>query len=202
MPVFATTAVKGPLRSRIGASRLRPTAGMWSTTHSATGRSASSVSTMWRSPSTPPADAAIPTTRCGRSPSRRSGCTSIKGSAYAVPRRCVILPEGLQGRAPRTVTAVPPKRVEVAIGDKTLSLSNLDKVLYPRAGFTKGQVIDYYTRIAPALLRHLHARPLTLKRYPNGVEGKFFYEKRCPPHAPDWVKKAAVWSGRNEGDIP
>ena len=95
----------------------------------------------------------------------------------------------------------PAKRLEVAIGDKTLSLSNLEKVLYPRAGFTKGQVIDYYTRIAPVLLPHLRARPLTLKRYPNGVEEKFFYEKRCPSHRPAWVRTAPVWSGRNEGDI-
>ena len=95
----------------------------------------------------------------------------------------------------------PAKRLDVAIGDKTLSLSNLDKVLYPRAGFTKGQVIDYYTRIAPVLLAHLRDRPLTLKRYPNGVEDKFFYEKRCPSHAPEWVQTASVWSGRNEGDI-
>ena len=95
----------------------------------------------------------------------------------------------------------PAKRLEVAIGDKTLSLSNLDKVLYPRAGFTKGQVIDYYTRIAPVLLPHLHDRPLTLKRYPNGVEDKFFYEKRCPSHAPSWVQTADVFSGRNEGNI-
>jgi bifunctional non-homologous end joining protein LigD len=97
---------------------------------------------------------------------------------------------------------VPPvKRVEVAVGDKVLSLSNLDKVLYPRAGFTKGAVIDYYTRIAPVLLPHLRARPLTLKRYPNGVDAPFFYEKRCPSHRPPWVRTAAVWSGRNEGDI-
>jgi bifunctional non-homologous end joining protein LigD len=97
---------------------------------------------------------------------------------------------------------VPPsKRLEVAIGDRTLSLSNLDKVLYPRAGFTKGQVIDYYTRIAPVLLAHLRARPLTLKRYPNGVEGAFFYEKRCPGHRPGWVVTTPVWSGRNEGEI-
>jgi bifunctional non-homologous end joining protein LigD len=97
---------------------------------------------------------------------------------------------------------VPPaKRLEVAVGDRTISLSNLDKVLYPRAGFTKGQVIEYYTRIAPVLLPHLEARPLTLKRYPNGVEDKFFYEKRCPAHRPDWVVTAPVWSGRNEGDI-
>jgi bifunctional non-homologous end joining protein LigD len=98
-------------------------------------------------------------------------------------------------------TVPPANRLEVAVGDRTLSLSNLDKVLYPRAGFTKGQVIEYYTRIAPVLLPHLQARPLTLKRYPNGVEDKFFYEKRCPTHRPDWVRTAAVWSGRNEGDI-
>ena len=98
-------------------------------------------------------------------------------------------------------TVPPAKRLEVAVGDRTLSLSNLDKVLYPRAGFTKGQVIEYYTRIAPVLLPHLQARPLTLKRYPNGVEDKFFYEKRCPSHRPEWVRTAAVWSGRNEGEI-
>jgi bifunctional non-homologous end joining protein LigD len=97
---------------------------------------------------------------------------------------------------------VPPaKRLDVSIGDVTLSLSNLDKVLYPVAGFTKGQVIDYYTRIAPILLPHLFDRPLTLKRYPNGVQDKFFYEKRCPSHAPAWVRTASVWSGRNEGNI-
>ena len=84
------------------------------------------------------------------------------------------------------------KRLEVAIGDKTLSLSNLDKVLYPRVGFTKGQVIDYYTRIAPVLLPHLRDRPLTLKRYPNGVEDKFFYEKRCPSHAPTGCRRPRV----------
>lgn len=94
-----------------------------------------------------------------------------------------------------------PKRVEVSVGDVTVSLSNLEKLMYPRAGFTKGHVIDYYTRIAPTLLPHLRARPLTLKRYPNGVEGTFFYEKRCPSHRPEWVRTTAVWSGRNEGDI-
>ena len=85
-------------------------------------------------------------------------------------------------------------RVEVEIDGRTLSLSNLDKVLYPKAGFTKGQVIDYYTRVAPFLLPHLRDRPLTLKRYPNGVEGEFFYEKQCPKHRPDWVRTEAVWS--------
>jgi bifunctional non-homologous end joining protein LigD len=96
---------------------------------------------------------------------------------------------------------VPAKRLEVSIDHRRLSLSNLGKVLYPEAGFTKGHVIDYYTRIAPVLLPHLRDRPLTLKRYPNGVDGGHFYEKRCPSHRPDWVRTAPVWSGRNEGDI-
>ena len=95
----------------------------------------------------------------------------------------------------------PAKRVEVSVGDRTLSLSNLDKLMYPRAGFTKGHVIEYYTRIAPVLLAHLEGRPLTLKRYPNGVEGGHFYEKRCPQHRPEWVRTAGVWSGRNEGEV-
>ena len=82
--------------------------------------------------------------------------------------------------------------VEVEVEGRQLRLSNLEKVLYPAVGFTKGQVIDYYTRIAPVLLRHLKNRPLTLKRYPNGVEGKFFYEKQAPSHRPDWVKTVPV----------
>ncbi len=86
------------------------------------------------------------------------------------------------------------RRVEVEIEGRTLSLSNLDKVLYPKAGFTKAQVIDYYTRVAPVLLPHLRDRPLTLKRYPNGVEGEFFYEKQCPKHRPEWVRTEPVWS--------
>src|SRR5215510_6986142 len=103
---------------------------------------------------------------------------------------------------PDTVFDVPqPKRVEVTVGDVPLSLSNLDKLMYPQAGFTKGHVIDYYTRIAPVLLAHLRDRPLTLKRYPDGVEKGHFYEKRCPSHRPEWVRIAPVWSGRNEGDI-
>ena len=81
-------------------------------------------------------------------------------------------------------------RVEVEVEGRRLSLSNLDKVMYPEVGFTKGQVVDYYTRIAPYVLPHLRDRPLTMKRYPNGVEDKFFYEKRCPSHAPEWVRRA------------
>ena len=86
----------------------------------------------------------------------------------------------------------PAARLEVDVEGHRLSLSNLDKVLYPAVGFTKGQVIDYYTRIAPAVLTHLRDRPLTLKRYPNGVDAQYFYEKRCPSHAPDWVRREVV----------
>ncbi len=85
----------------------------------------------------------------------------------------------------------------IEVAGRQIKLSNLDKVLYPKAGFTKGQVVDYMVRIAPALLPHLAERPLTLKRYPEGVEGLFFYEKNCPKHKPDWVKTAKVWSEGN-----
>jgi bifunctional non-homologous end joining protein LigD len=87
--------------------------------------------------------------------------------------------------------------VEVEVEGRRLRLSNLDKVLYPAVGFTKGHVIDYYTRVAPALLPHLRSRPLTLKRYPDGVEGEFFYEKECPSHRPDWVRTVPIQTERN-----
>jgi bifunctional non-homologous end joining protein LigD len=91
--------------------------------------------------------------------------------------------------------------VEVEVDGRRLKLSNLGKVLYPEVGFTKGQVIDYYTRVAPAVLPHLRGRPLTLKRYPNGVDREFFYEKECPSHRPEWVRTAALWSRSNEREI-
>jgi bifunctional non-homologous end joining protein LigD len=94
-----------------------------------------------------------------------------------------------------------PKRLEVDIDGRRLSLSNLDKVFYPETGFTKGQVIDYYTRVAPVLLGHLRGRALTLKRYPDGVTGPYFYEKQCPSHRPDWVAVAPVWSRHNSRTI-
>lgn len=84
---------------------------------------------------------------------------------------------------------------EIDVQGKHLKVSNLSKVLYPKVGFTKAQLIDYYVRIHEAVLPHLKDRPLTLKRYPNGVEGMFFYEKRCPTHRPDWVKTVPVLSG-------
>jgi len=90
------------------------------------------------------------------------------------------------------------KKSELNVAGRTLAVSNLDKVLYPEAGFTKGQVIDYYIRIAPVLLPHLKNRPITLKRYPDGVEGFFFYEKQCPSHRPEWVTTTTVPSLRRE----
>src|SRR5690348_4222609 len=77
---------------------------------------------------------------------------------------------------------------ETRVDGRTLKLSNLDKVLYPATGFTKAQVLDYYARVAPALLPHLKNRPLTLKRYPHGVGEAFFYEKECPAFRPPWIK--------------
>ena len=85
----------------------------------------------------------------------------------------------------------------IEIEGRQLTLSNLDKVLYPAAGFTKGQLIDYYARIAPVLLPHLRDRPLTMKRYPEGVGEFFFYEKNCPKHRPEWVQTAKIWSHGN-----
>ncbi len=89
------------------------------------------------------------------------------------------------------------KESAIDINGRQIKLSNLEKVLYPKAGFTKGQVVDYFVRVAPVLLPHLAGRPLTLKRYPEGVEGIFFYEKNCPKYRPDWVKTAKVWSEGN-----
>ena len=83
----------------------------------------------------------------------------------------------------------------IEVQGRYLKLSNLEKVLYPATGFTKKDVIDYYARIAPALLPHLTGRALTRKRYPDGVDGEPFFEKNAPMHKPDWVKTAPIWSG-------
>ncbi len=88
-----------------------------------------------------------------------------------------------------------PTTVEVA--GRQLTLTNLDKILYPATGFTKGQVIDYAIRIAPVLIPHLAGRPLTMKRYPNGVDAQYFFEKNAPKHRPDWVQTTPVWSEGN-----
>jgi hypothetical protein len=93
--------------------------------------------------------------------------------------------------------AMAKKESVIEVEGRQIKLSNLEKVLYPKAGFTKGQVIDYYIRIAPVLLPHLANRALTLKRYPNGVDGMFFYEKNCPTYRPSWMKTAKIWSEGN-----
>ena len=89
----------------------------------------------------------------------------------------------------------------VDIQGRHLKLSNLEKVMYPAAEFTKKDVIDYYVRIAPAIVPHLAGRALTRKRYPDGVDGEPFFEKNAPMHRPEWVKTAPVWSGRNRRTI-
>src|SRR5215467_5339301 len=84
------------------------------------------------------------------------------------------------------------KKQELTIGRRKIEVSNLDKVLYPAAHFTKGDVIDYYIRVSKFLLPHLRNRPVTLKRFPNGVRGNFFYEKDAPAFTPDWVRTVPV----------
>jgi bifunctional non-homologous end joining protein LigD len=91
-------------------------------------------------------------------------------------------------------------RTAVEIEGHDLSLSNLDKVMYPEVGFTKAEVIDYYRRVAPVMVPHLAGRPITLKRYPNGVDGQSFFEKNCPSHRPDWIRTVDIEStGRRSG---
>ncbi len=93
------------------------------------------------------------------------------------------------------------KKTTLDIDGKSVAVSNLEKIYYPKAGFTKGEVLNYYIKIAPVLLPHLKGRPLTLKRYPNGVDAPFFYEKQCPKPRPSFVKTATVARHHKEGSI-
>jgi bifunctional non-homologous end joining protein LigD len=86
---------------------------------------------------------------------------------------------------------------QVTIDGKRLRLTNPDKVLYPAAGFTKAQVVDYYARVAPVMLPHLAHRAVTMVRFPDGVEAESFFEKRCPKHRPEWVRTAPMAAGEN-----
>jgi bifunctional non-homologous end joining protein LigD len=95
-----------------------------------------------------------------------------------------------------------PERIETDVDGRHLTLSNLDKVLYPASGFTKGALLDYYARIAAVMLPHLRDRPVTFRRFPDGVGGKSFVEKHVPSHAPAWVQTVKVpsaGSGRGRG---
>ncbi|HSP05877.1 MAG TPA: non-homologous end-joining DNA ligase, partial [Acidobacteriota bacterium] len=93
------------------------------------------------------------------------------------------------------------ERSELSVEGRTLHLSNLGKMMYPEAAFTKSHMIDYYIRISSALLPHLKDRPITLKRYPDGVTGEYFYEKRAPSHTPDWVQTTLVERSSGKPDI-
>jgi len=106
-----------------------------------------------------------------------------------------------RGRPRHTILNGVSTAPMVEIQGRQLKLSNLDKVLYPATGFTKGQVIDYYARIGPVLVPHLEGRPLTLKRYPNGVDSQYFFEKNATAHRPDWVKTAPIWSEGNQRTV-
>ncbi|WP_238015541.1 non-homologous end-joining DNA ligase [Dactylosporangium sp. AC04546] len=97
-----------------------------------------------------------------------------------------------------------PDRFRVEVEGRQLEISNLDKVLYPQVGFTKAEVIDYYTRVGPTLLPHLAGRPLTRTRYPNGVDGNSFFEKNAPAGTPDWIRTVRLpvpGSSRNREKI-
>ena len=95
------------------------------------------------------------------------------------------------------------KTTHVEVDGRELKLTNLDKVLYPKAGFTKGEVVDYYARVGATMVPHLSGRAVTLRRVPEGVEDldSAFFEKRCPKHRPKWVKTASVRAGPNAGKI-
>ena len=97
--------------------------------------------------------------------------------------------------------AIAKDKYEIEVGDRTLKVSNLDRVLYPETGFTKGQLMDFYEAVSEAMLPHLQGRPLTMRRFTGGVEGSSFWEKRCPDHRPDWVRTEAIWSGSNDEEI-
>ncbi len=149
------------------------------------------------------------TKKTKRRPSVRSssGGANSSGSHRARPRHTrEARPESVRAErtAARAGSSPPPYEVvretkthtEIEVDGRVLRLSNRDKVLYPQVPLTKGQVIDFYAAAAPALLPHLAGRPLTLKRYPDGVQAQHFYQKRCPAHRPDWVATAPVWSER------
>jgi bifunctional non-homologous end joining protein LigD len=132
-----------------------------------------------------------------------------QSSAYAPGRRTgdwlLVHADGEKRDASASLTAsaepTAKNKYRLQVGERELAVSNLDKVLYPATGFTKGDLIDAYADLAEVLLPHLRGRPVTLKRYPDGVEGKFFYEKRSPKHRPDWVKTARLPSDSAKGEI-
>jgi DNA ligase D-like protein (predicted 3'-phosphoesterase) len=120
-----------------------------------------------------------------------------EGRDWMVRRRAAARPDAASP-SPTGAVHAPVVTVE----GRRLKLSNLDKVLYPVTGFTKGEMIDYYTRIAPVLLPYLADRPVTLRRYPDGVDGQSFFEKNVPSHAPDWVRTPEARKARRPSISP
>jgi bifunctional non-homologous end joining protein LigD len=116
---------------------------------------------------------------------------SFKGLRDDKPSAAVVR-EGEPDTLFDSVERLPEGALAVTVDSRLVKVSNWDKVLFPQSGFTKGDLVMYYARIAPALLPHLRDRPLTLKRYPNGVDGQYFYEKQSPAHRPEWVQTAKV----------
>src|ERR1035437_7712143 len=103
----------------------------------------------------------------------------LRTITFATPRGAVSAWTGTRGRK-----SMSPEHVETEVEGRRLTLSNLSKVLYPANGFTKGAVLDYYARIAPVMLPHIEDRPMTLRRFPNGVDGQSFFKNLWPEHAP------------------
>jgi bifunctional non-homologous end joining protein LigD len=134
-------------------------------------------------------------------PGRRTGDWILVGADGETQAAGTPPPDERRAKLTDAAEPTAKNKFRLRVGDRELAVSNLDKVLYPRAGFTKGDLIDAYADLAEALLPHLRGHPLTLKRYPDGVEGKFFYEKRSPKHRPDWVSTARIWSDSHKGEI-
>ena len=94
-----------------------------------------------------------------------------------------------------------PKKTEVTIGGRSLAFSNLDKVLWPRDGYTKGQLVEYYRGVARWIIPHLRNRPLTLQRWPDGIDGQSFFEKQAPRFTPDWIPTVSLSADRRSREI-
>src|SRR6202011_1922229 len=127
------------------------------------------------------------------------GLREDKAPEEVARERAPALPEADQP-SPLVVQGAPGGKATVEVERRELKLSNLSKVLYPQAGFTKKDVIDYYAAIAPVLVAHLEARALTIKRWPDGVQGKSFFQKQAPAHRPDWVQTVNLPSERKPID--
>jgi bifunctional non-homologous end joining protein LigD len=132
----------------------------------------------------------------------RAGPPAAHAAAEQEPKRSARAAGAAKGRRaaaappppppPRSIVPDGQASAVVEIDGRELKLTNLQKVLYPKTGFTKGQVIDYYARVSPVLLPHLKDRPLTVTRWPDGVEAKSFFQKQSPAHRPEWVRTATV----------